>query len=104
MFHNDLLSLSMSVDDKKRFWFSLCCLFASLIVCHRLHKRQHTFYCGDFAECISVWFSCAIRDLFVFAILIQFLHHVKKIRCFFIKTYKTYKFLFNTLKIRLSCQ
>ncbi len=86
MFHNDLLSLSMSVDDKTRFWFSLCCLFASLIVCHRLHKRQHTFYCGDFTECISVWFSCAIRYLFFFAILKKFLHHVKKIRCFFIKT------------------
>ena len=61
MFHNDLLSLSMSVDDKTRFWFSLCCLFASLIVCHRLHKRQHTFYCGDFTEFILL---CNFKKIF----------------------------------------
>lgn len=41
---------------KHGFGFHCVASFVSLlliIICRRLHKRQHTFYCGDFAECIS---------------------------------------------------
>ena len=39
---------------KNSFGFHCVAFSASFLVCQSLHKRQHTFYCGDFAECISV--------------------------------------------------
>ena len=88
MFHNDLLSLSMNVDDKKRFWFSLCCQFcftsclssspqtAAHFLLWRLYRMYFSlvFMCDSVFVCLCNFTICQGKKIFsslIFDIIFQ---------------------------------